>query len=615
MTNEKYNSLAAKLEKANVDITRNALFEHGTKRKANCSVLFAAEDVTAKEFLEEVGRRIDARAKEVAMNYDGPQGFNAVHQWKSVSHPALQELPKVGESDIKIFQRIKFASDPINATIAMLVNTEGQQYKLIPMSSSSKSSDMMKLSSVLARTAPIGDKLQNYYEELMAVTKAPFRAAVQQYSSHKIRGLEDFIEFISKHYPCSMLSVAYLKVLLEPVRSKILDNEGVEKETTVLVPRAATVAQGDSTLDYSPIKHLVDCAPMLAADPRFQITMPKVLTNDPNEPALKYIDLDSIVEEGATPAWDELLSRYTEDEGKVLLAYLYGLNVAKNRSRQLLYIYDPQGYSAKSVMQDAIINELGDDQVGVLQKDSLSNQFGIAKIWNKHVILIPDNKNPNLVRSEKMHMALGGDMAEVEYKGSNSFFAKLNMKVIACGNASLDIDTAATHERSRVIVLKPRVPESVLKKIAVTDDKGELIKDPFGRVKLKGDPEFAQRLKDEYHRMLFKAKKCYEELCPTDGDYILPDSVIRNIEECNDDVFDTIDKFISERFELCEDAYVRPDDLREEFRCSITDKDVTFKVFTDHLIKAYGVRKTYSKEANLTEGIRNPVYVGLKIKE
>lgn len=614
MTNEKYNSLVSKLEKANVDITRNALFEHGTKRKANCSVLFAAEDVTAKEFLEEVGRRIDARAKEVAMNYDGPQGFNAVHQWKSVSHPALQELPKVGESDIKIFQRIKFASDPINATIAMLVNTEGQQYKLIPMSSS-KSSDMMKLSSVLARTAPIGDKLQNYYEELMAVTKAPFRAAVQQYSSHKIRGLEDFIEFISKHYPCSMLSVAYLKVLLEPVRTKILDNEGVEKETTVLVPRAATVAQGDSTLDYSPIKHLVDCAPMLAADPRFQITMPKVLTNDPNEPALKYIDLDSIVEEGATPAWDELLSRYTEDEGKVLLAYLYGLNVAKNRSRQLLYIYDPQGYSAKSVMQDAIINELGDDQVGVLQKDSLSNQFGIAKIWNKHVIFIPDNKNPNLVRSEKMHMALGGDMAEVEYKGSNSFFAKLNMKVIACGNASLDIDTAATHERSRVIVLKPRVPESVLKKIAVTDDKGELIKDPFGRVKLKGDPEFAQRLKDEYHRMLFKAKKCYEELCPTDGDYILPDSVIRNIEECNDDVFDTIDKFISERLEICEDAYVRPDDLREEFRCSITDKDVTFKVFTDHLIKAYGVRKTYSKEANLTEGIRNPVYVGLKIKE
>lgn len=613
MTNEKYDSLVEKLEKASVDITRNALYEHGTKRKANCSVLFAAEDVTEKEFLEEVGRRIDARAKEVAMNYDGPQGFNVAHQWRSVSHPSLQELPKVGDSDVKIFQRIKFASDPINATIAMLVNTEGQQYKLIPMSSS-KSSDMMKLSSILARTAPIGDKLQNYYEELMAVTKAPFKAAVQQYNSHKIEGLEDFIEFISQHYPCSMLSVAYLKVLLEPVRTKILDSEGVEKETTVLVPRAATVAQGESTLDYSPIKHLVDCAPMLAADPRFQIPMPKVLTNNPDEPALKYINLDAITEEGETPAWDELLSRYTEDEGKVLLAYLYGLNVAKNRSRQLLYIYDPQGYSAKSVMQDAVVNELGDDQVGVLQKDSLSNQFGIAKIWNKHVIFIPDNKNPNLVRSEKMHMALGGDMAEVEYKGSNSFFAKLNMKVIACGNTALDIDTAATHERSRVIVLKPRVPESVLKKIAVTDDKGELVRDPFGRVKLKGDPSFAQKLKDEYHKMLFKAKKCYEELCPTDGDYILPDSVIRNIEECNDDVFDTIDKFISERFEICEGSYVRPNDLREEFKCGISDKDITFKAFTDHLVKAYGVRKAYSREADLNEGIRNPVYVGLKVK-
>lgn len=613
MTNEKYDSLVEKLEKANIDITRNALFEHGTKRKANCSVLFAAEDVTEKEFLEEVGRRIDARAKEVAMNYDGPQGFHVAHQWRVVSHPSLQELPKVGESDVKIFQRIRFASDPINATIAMLVNTEGQQYKLIPMSSS-KSSDMMKLSSILARTSPIGDKLQNYYEELMAITKAPFKAAVQQYNSNKIEGLEDFIEFISKHYPCSMLSVAYLKVLLEPVRTKILDNEGVEKETTVFVPRAATVAQGDSTLDYSPIKHLVDCAPMLAADPRFQISMPKVLTNNPDEPALKYIDLSAIIEEGDTPAWDELLSRYTEDEGKVLLAYLYGLNVAKNRSRQLLYIYDPQGYSAKSVMQDAVVNELGDDQVGILQKDSLSNQFGIAKIWNKHVIFIPDNKNPNLVRSEKMHMALGGDMAEVEYKGSNSFFAKLNMKVIACGNTALDIDTAATHERSRVIVLKPRVPESVLKKIAVTDDNGELVKDPFGRVKLKGDPEFAQKLKDEYHKMLFKAKKCYEELCPTDGDYILPDSVIRNIEECNDDMFDTIDKFVSERFEICEDSYVRPNDLREEFKCGILDKDITFKAFTDHLIKAYGVRKAYSEKAYQEEGNHNPVYVGLKVK-
>ena len=613
MTNEKYEELVAKLEKANVDITRTALFEKGTKKKKDCSVLFSAEGISEQDFLAEFGRRIDARAREVAANYTGPQSFDNPYQWRIIANPAIQELPKIGDSDKKVFQRIRFSRDPINNTLVMLVNTTGQQYSIVPLTSS-KTSDMAKLSTLLAHTDPIGSKCSNYYEELIKITKAPFALAVSKFNNKEIQGVSELIECIAQHYPCSMLSVAYLKVLVEPVSTTILDQDGHEKERTVLVPRCAIVAQGDSTLDYSPIRHLVEQAPLLAADPSFLISMPRPLTNDPSIPAFKYVNLATLAEEGPCDAWDELLVRYTDDEGKVLLAYIYSLYVADNHSRQILYIEDMLGYSAKTVLQNAIVASLGDDQVAILQKDSMSNQFGLAKVWNKHVVFVPDNKNPNLVRSEKMHMMSGNDNAEIEYKGANSFFARLNIKVIACGNTRLNIDTSATHERSRVIVLRPKVPDSILKKIAQCDKDGNIIKDQFGRPKLIGDPTFEQRLKDEYRHMLFKAKKCYEELCPTNGDIILPDSVIQNVEECNDDLLDTLDRFVEDRFDFVEDAYVRPTDLREEFKCSVTDKDITFKDFTEHLAKKYGIFKKYSKKANDVEGIRNPVYVGLKPK-
>lgn len=614
MTPEQYTALVEKLEKAEVDITRSALYQRGTKKKADCTTLFKAEGVTESEFLAEFGKRVDEKAKTAAANYKAPQSFQSEYQWRTVVHPSLTELPRVSESDRKIFGRISFAVDRINNVVMLCVNTRGHEYKALPLTSS-KSADTSSLSVILAGTESVSGKFPNYYDELQSVTTLPFKHAVEQFRRHSIKGVDDFVKFISEHYPCSMLAVAYLKVMLESVKTTIVDKDGKEKETIILVPRSAVVAMGESTQSYDPVRHLIDHSAMLSADPHFIIPMPSTISNDPEEPTFKYVDLDAIVEHGDTPAWDELCLRYTEDEAKVLYAYIYSIFVAKNRSRQLLYIHDPLGYGGKSVTLNAIVSEIGDDQVGVLQKDSLSNQFGLAKIWNKHLVLIPDNKNPNLIRSEKMHMALGGDQAEIEYKGANSFFARLHMKVIACGNTALDIDTAATHERSRVIVIRPKLTDDVLKKIAKCDKNGDLVYDQFGRVKLKGDPDFEQRLKSEFRKMLGKAKKCYEELCPTDGDLILPDSVIQNIEECNDDTFDTMDKFIESTLEFDPESYVRPNDLRETFISDFgNSKDFSFKDFTEHLLKAHGIAKKYSRKADAEDGIRNPVYVGIKLK-
>lgn len=606
--------MLADFDKLGYEVRKDGIFvKSSNRRPKDLDTIFKLKDFTESEFVEEASRRIDAMQKEAAMNYRAEQSFENKYHWQTVTCPELANLPKVGASDLKIFSRIRFAIDKINNTMILCVNTHGCEYKAVPLTSS-KTTDIAKLSVVLSNTDAVGTKYANYYDELTAVSTLPFKAAITKYRNHEIHGIEEFVEYISEHYPCSMLTSAYLKLMLETKSVKIMDDAGQVQQKNILVPSHAVVAQGDSTLSYSAVKHIVEQASLLSANPQFIIDMPRTITNDPNVAAFKYINLDELPRPGEAPAWDELCSRYTPDEAKVLLAYIWSMFVADNRSRQLLYIYDPLGFSAKSVLQNAIASAIGDEQVGALQKDSLSNQFGLAKIWNKRVVFIGDNKNRQLIRSEKMHMALGGDMAEIEYKQASSFLARLNLKIVASGNVPLNIDPAATHERSRLIVLKPKVTDEILKKIALTDENGNVVKDEFGQVQMLGDPNFEKDLIAQFPQMLTRAKKCYEELCPTNGNIILPPSVAMNIEECKDDLVSEIEEIFASRFEEDPEAYMKPTDLRDEFKIATENKDITFEMFVDHLTKRYGVHKGYSRKADKELGIRNAVYIGLRPK-
>ena len=250
--------------------------------------------------------------------------------------------------------------------------------------------------------------------------------------------------------------------------------------------------------------------------------------------AINTLDISKWMDKPIIPlndAWEEVRSKYTEDEWKVKSAWTWGVLDARNTGRQALILIDKQGFSGKSVEAKVLTDVIGQNLVGSLCKDTLTNQFGFSKLWDKRLIIAGDSKNPRIIRGEKVHSILGSDQVDVEYKGRSSFSWQIKAKLLINTNSSIEIDPTAAHERTRVIILKPKVNDELLKKMAVTNDDGELVLDQYGNPKLKGDATFGKRLFEGIDAYLIQAYHYYCELCPNHSELILPDSILDNIYE------------------------------------------------------------------------------------
>lgn len=260
-----------------------------------------------------------------------------------------------------------------------------------------------------------------------------------------------------------------------------------------------------------------------------EIAEPKIFSNA--QKAFNGFDCSKYAVSTPTPlapAWEEFFSKFTADEMHIYLAWIWGVVFADNSSRSLLYIYDPDGYSGKSAFANAMTDILGRQLVASIQRGSLDNQFAFAKIWAKRLIIYPDCKNTHIMQAERTHQITGSDGADVEDKGKRSFSVRMQAKMLINANVLPEINPKYKHERSRIILLKPQMTDAVLDKIALKDEHGHYRKDCTGEVITIGDHSFVQKLIDGAESMLINAYQWYQQLCPHDADYIVPDSVLLN---------------------------------------------------------------------------------------
>ena len=607
MTNEQYHNAMKALQKANVEITSKGCFTvdaAGKRIKANhVAAILAGFDIEVADFMAEFRERQQAALLQTA----DAQANYYTQEYSSIvldSMLLFNMLPFGGPVE-SFFSRFKYCRNPIDGSCILLVNTEGNEWGAIPLSMSAKADEQRLISFCGSALPSVGSRYKNLYEELTAKTVGILHNATKVFREADENPADTTVEYLKNKLPHSLLSATKVLMLCKREEIQIAENQ----YKTVYYPRTANLIKGES--NYSVFRHLVEDSGQLMSVQSMLSPVPKIISNDPNEPAFKYIDLESITEDGPCPAWDEYFSRYSEDEAKVFRAFIWSIFYEKNRGRQLLYIYDKDGFSGKSVVMNAIASVLGDERVAAIQKDSLSNQFGLAKVYDKRLIIIGDNKNQNLIRSEKMHMLLGADRADIELKGRNSFSSRLQAKVIANGNVPLKLDPSATHERTRVIILCPRITDEIRKKIVMLDEDGNPKLDQFGRMQFLGDPRFEERLVEEFPRMLVQARADYELLCPRDGNIILPDSVIQNIEASSDDITDIIDEMIEDTFDLDPEGTIKPSDLRTEFKMALPEGvDISYDDFLSHISKKYGVVKGWRYNVS-----RNPVYIGIKAKK
>jgi len=266
-------------------------------------------------------------------------------------------------------------------------------------------------------------------------------------------------------------------------------------------------------------------------------------------------------------AWEEMESKYTENEWKVLTAWIWSILEAKNKGRQAMFIIDYQGFSGKSVLIDFLTQTLSPKVVAALSLNSMKGNFGFAKVWDKRLVAIGDNKNSQIARTEWFHNVLGGDYVDVEYKGQSSFTAKMNAKLIVCSNNSIEIDPKLLHERTRTIILQPHVSDKLRDKMTAKDKDGNIIVDGQGNRKLLGDPTYLPRLIDGTTNFLSLCYKNYQELCPTHSEIILPDDVLETLYDIEPSTNLDMDYYINQFVEITNNDmdYVKSEDFHRRY--------------------------------------------------
>lgn len=591
-----FEKILDELGKVGIEIKQGGFYKKGTKRKADeiAEGVLKINNTDRKDFLEEYTRRVSSKLAKLAAEAaeNAPGSLKQDYVWVVVQHEALADVDAVGEPDRKIFNKIKYALNPFDGSVILLVNMQGANWRAVPLSGGT--SDRIQLVTLCSQAQPNHPELfKNYYEEIVAYTTKPIRDIFKKYRDKKIKDKLVLAYSILERIPHTLLQNSCVKALCQ---KKLYEVEE-DKEEMLFVPRTAGLyVSADSNERYDPFAHLVKKAYALAALPDFQCKMPTIISNKKDEPSLHYIDLDSVVADGETPTWDEFAERFSQDDFRVLMAFIWSLLDANNKGRQLLYIYDPDGFSGKSVLMSVLARFLGPDISASLQKDSLNNQFSLAKIWDKRLITIDDNKNRLLIRSEKMHMILGGGWADIEMKGKNSFHAKLFAKVMAGGNVPLSIDPYAVHERSRLIMIRTRMEERILKRFCLLDKNGNLVK-RNGKPIMLGDPSFEENLLSEFPAFLKKCREVYKELCPTNANIILTEEQVDalfNLADDNDYLFDRI---VEDGYEIDEKYSMKPFDFqkvfyrtREELKFTLS-KDIptslTLADFKEYLCKRY----------------------------
>lgn len=350
------------------------------------------------------------------------------------------------------------------------------------------------------------------------------------------------------------------------------------------------------------------------------IDPPKSISNDPTEPCFNYIDLEGKAKEaegGETEAWGRFLKKMTPEEGDVFKAFIWSIFDARNHGRQILYLYD-DGYSGKSAVMKAIQEALGKRLCGALQKDSLSDKHGFAKVWDKRLVTIGDNKNKHLHQSEKMKMLTGSDMADVDRKNRDAFSWMMNAKVMVASNDPLEVNLRERNERTRVLPIKINftIAQMIEENIIAMDDDGNPKFDKYGEPIFVGDgTDWPSRLRDQFWAFMASCRPAYESLCPRHTDIIMPDICLDNLETFSNDLMDDYQSIFDRICVVDNLAFTRSSELKCAFQRSVSeifDKDPSLKYegFKEFLHTHYKLTLSRSREVeNRARG-----YMGIRLK-
>jgi len=326
-------------------------------------------------------------------------------------------------------------------------------------------------------------------------------------------------------------------------------------------------------------------------------------------------------EESFLTKW--LKNRLTPGEIKILQAWVFAVYDSKNRGRQILWIYDPEGNSGKSTFFNAVFRDLMNNQLvyAVDKADtSFGGRFDASAYYDKRLMLVPDCKNRKVVKYGTIHQLTGGDQMKVEFKGARSFSFRPALKILIGSNEPPEIDLSARHEKTRIIVLNWKLNEKALHEIVYHDKNGNILRDKMGEPIFHGDSTLEDRLHDSLPEFLGECKAAYTELC-NDRNTINPEAAMDNLYNIADDNGQFYDDFFDTYFEKSALEYVLIADIESRWvehlrndtnQALMKNKGVSPNV-SDMI--SHFTKQGYIKKRKLINGKQRYVLMGMKASE
>lgn len=196
---------------------------------------------------------------------------------------------------------------------------------------------------------------------------------------------------------------------------------------------------------------------------------------------------------GSFDAWSEFLERLSSP--KDFMAFVWSIFELRNKSRQYLYLFDPNGQGGKST----IINVLGEvfgNSYAAINNTFVNNgasRWLMGNLYGKRLVGWPDCKNTKFCMTELLRNITSGDDVTVEFKGKQPFTARMYVKFIMASNHEPSI-TGGGADLSRLI------------RMDVAENKDS-----------KNDPYWKKRLRSELPYFLFACREWYLKKCESHG--------------------------------------------------------------------------------------------------
>ena len=311
------------------------------------------------------------------------------------------------------------------------------------------------------------------------------------------------------------------------------EDDGSEKIQSQFTPKGTRLVYCGSPIDYlEAFANNISC--YRTSKNSFNMNCAKIYSTDPNEVALKHLNLDEWCEKGDWSLWKKFFENRNikGDKLDLIMGLIWAIYDESYKSRQMIYLYDPHGYCGKSVMLDALSVPFRKIDAYGVYTESNTNNFTNERLWDKRFLAMPDNKNPKIVKYGRFHQFTGDDPIDVDIKNKRGFTVKPQAKIFGVGNILPEVDLDARHEVSRIAIFC----------ITLSDEANNEI---FHKDGTKGDPTFGDKLKAQLKAFLYECREVAQKINKLKGDFNT-DCLMEDLAKCEQPELTFFNKFISE---------------------------------------------------------------------